>query len=111
MKEEQIDTNLISDGYHTFGELYEHRIVLYMALCAMIADSEYVWRTKVHSDDSVWDGWFILGIGSKHGEQITYHLPDSKWDGCNFASPINKAPEWDGHTANDVLERIKTMFL
>jgi hypothetical protein len=27
-----INTNQISDGYHTFGELYDHRISLFIAL-------------------------------------------------------------------------------
>lgn len=34
-KEGLVDTNQISDGYHTFGELYEHRIALFRALCSM----------------------------------------------------------------------------
>lgn len=28
-----MDTNLISDWYHTFWELYKHRIHLFIALC------------------------------------------------------------------------------
>lgn len=30
---QDIDTNLISDGNHTFGELYDHRITNFIALC------------------------------------------------------------------------------
>lgn len=26
------ESNGVSDGYHTFGELYEHRVVLFIAL-------------------------------------------------------------------------------
>jgi hypothetical protein len=124
-----IDSNLISDGYHTFGELYEHRIALYIALCKMKArqNAAYndrrewieeadekpplVWKTKVHSDDSVWDGWFLLGVNHEKGKQITYHLPMAKWEECAFASEIKKAPEWDGHTSADVLERLKNFTL
>lgn len=120
-----------SDGYHTFGELYEHRITLYIALCVRInAEDEMqkelrmfkegfsfdingwirkVWRSKLHSDGSIFDGWFILGINKEKGEQITYHLPMSKWDQTEFAETLDKAPEWDGHSSEDVLERLKTL--
>lgn len=112
IKDTKVNTNLISDGYHTFGELYEHRIALWIALCRVYSElathtGYEVWKTRVHSDNSVWEGWFILGITAK-GKQLTYHLPDSKWDECDF-EPIEKAPEYDGHTPEDVLERIKNL--
>lgn len=116
IKFSEVDTNKISDGYHTFGELYEHRIVNFIALCRVIQFSEYgkditspVWKTKKHSDGSSWDGWFVLGIFSEPGKQITYHLPISKWDECSFANEIDQAPEFDGHTSADVLKRLKTL--
>jgi hypothetical protein len=106
----------ISDGYHTFNELYEHRIVLYIALCSEINSNpahQYtqVWKTTVHSDGSVWDGWFIMGINLPDKRQITYHLPLSKWNECEFAPTFDKAPEFDGHTSEDVLERLKSLFI
>lgn len=107
-----VDTNLISDGYHTFGELYEHRITLFIALCRIISIKygfSMIWRSKSHSDGSVWDGWFILGIFTEQGKQITYHLPISKWDQADFAMTIPKAPEWDGHTSQDVLKRLELL--
>lgn len=111
-----IDTNKISDGYHTFEELYEHRITLFIALCRIVKheyklqiDGQGVWRSKSHSDGSVWDGWFILGISTVKGQQITYHLPINKWQQTNFAFTLDKAPEWDGHTSNDVLNRINNL--
>ena len=99
------------DGYHTWDELYEHRITLWIALCNKISEYEFekcVWRSKLHSDETSFDGWFILGIG-KEQPQITYHLPLSKWEATNFAETLDKAPEFDGHTSDDVLERIKNL--
>lgn len=105
------DTNLISDGYHTFGELYEHRIVLYIAFCKLAAkDNKLIWRSKKHSDGSEWDGWFLLGINDKAGQQITYHLPSSYWDDCQFAYTKEQAPPFDGHTSADVLNRIASIL-
>lgn len=113
-------TNDVSDGYHTFGELYDHRITLWIALCnlrAQVTDSnerqyfEDVWRSKKHSDGELaFDGkWFVLGIGTDKGDQITYHVPIERWDECDFADELEKAPEWDGHTSSDVLERLKNL--
>lgn len=102
----------VSDGYHTFTELYEHRITLFIALCKVWKiDNDYngIWRSKFHSDGSSFEGWFILGIGKEKGEQITYHLPNIKWDEVSFAETLANAPEFDGHTPADVLERLKKL--
>ena len=110
------DKGGMSDGYHSFNELYEHRITLYIKLCQMIqlVDDKYnlrsVWMSKTHSDGEIWDGWFILGINEKKGMQITYHLPISRWNEClHFAEIKDKAPDYDGHTSEDVLKRIKQL--
>lgn len=100
---------LVSDGYHTFNELYEHRIVLFIALCKKMHETRTVWRTEFHSDGSRIEGWFLLGINTQMGEQITYHLPMRMWDECRFASKCDRAPAFDGHTSADVLERISKL--
>lgn len=111
-----VDANKISDGYHTFGELYEHRLALYIALCRLLnqkynlqIDGQGVWRSKAHSDGTVWDGWFILGISTIKGQQITYHLPMEKWGQTEFAATLDKAPEFDGHTPDDALSRLSSL--
>ena len=42
----------------------------------------------------------------RNRKQITYHLPLSKWEETGFAETLEKAPEFDGHTPDDVLEII-----
>lgn len=102
----------LSDGYHTFNELYDHRIINFILVCKSLATDEYapVWKSKAHSDGSVWEGWFIMGIYSEPGEQITYHLPMSYWEMTNFAKNYETAPPFDGHTPADVLERLKKLI-
>lgn len=104
--------NDISDGYHTFGELYQHRCILYIALCKALHERPGydVWRTDTHSDGYVWDGWFILGIGLEEGEQITYHLPVEAWSKCSFAVTLDSAPGWDGHSPFEVLQRLEKLI-
>lgn len=110
------DEMQVSDEYHTMDELYEHRAEVFIALCRYVArstmtyglrDNEEVWRSLKHSDGSSYDGWFVMGIGKAKGNQITYHLPAKFWGEVEFAEELETAPEWDGHTANDVLIRLK----
>lgn len=58
-----------------------------------------------HFDDTMFEGWFIAGIGKVPGEILTYHLPIAMWDKIQ-SQEIPNAPEWDGHTSDDVLARI-----
>lgn len=109
--EEDMDA---SDGFHTFTELYDHRIALFIALCKKIHEEssscDYpseVWRSKLHSDGSAFDGWFVMGIGKEKGKQITYHLPMAVWGDTDFVMTLEKAPEFDGHSSADVLQRIR----
>lgn len=109
----------VSDGYHTFDELYDHRCLLWIfglkylkgGLIETGNDQEGdVWRTTKHSDGSEWGGWFLLGCCTEYGKQMTYHLPMKYWAYCNFAETLDQAPEFDGHSSNDVLERIKQLL-
>jgi hypothetical protein len=99
------DTNLISDGYHTFGELYDHRFALFLALCRARTDA---WKSRVHSDGTSYDGWFIVGIGRIPGRQITYHLPNARWDEATMPETV-MPPPFDGHTSEDVIRRLATL--
>ena len=107
-------TGETSDGYHTFNELYDHRITLFIALCSEIdarTPTGFVWRSKLHSDGSAFDGWFVMGIGTAPGEQITYHLPMSRWADTEWLGTERpRAPEFDGHTSADVLQRLRRYF-
>lgn len=108
------DLSKVSDGYHTIAELYDHRITLFIALCRLAAElfntTNRPWRSRFHSDGNpAYEGWYIMGLGMRKGEQISYHIPLSRWEETNFVATLDKAPEWDGHTSADVLERLKAL--
>lgn len=107
-------TDNISDWYHTFWELYKHRIHLFIALCKSIyLENLYsdktrgisIIKSKLHSDWSEFEWWFIIQLETRFW-QISYHLPNEYWDKCNFIETKDKANEWDWHTSDDVLERL-----
>lgn len=96
----------VSDGYHTFDELYEHRCTLFLAL--MQSNPATSWYSKRHHDESEWEGWFIAGMRLLTGD-ITYHLPISMWDMAaqTGALMLDNGVKWDGHTAADVVKRVQ----
>ncbi len=99
-------TSEISDGYHTFGELYDHRCLLFVAL--MQAHPALAWRSRLHDDGSGHPGWWVGGMRLPTGD-ISYHLPDTFWSLLNDTAvrTFERAPLWDGHTSADVLIRLR----
>jgi hypothetical protein len=89
----------MSDGYHTFDELYEHRCLLFINLCLAHVDDAY-WRPH-------YEGWPLIGLLTKEG-QVTYHVPEKYLP--LFKDKIGTVgPEWDGHTPQDVVKRLYGM--
>ncbi len=102
-------TGETSDGFHTFNELYAHRSHLFIALCAAMDPGDKTWRSRQHADGSSYPGWFIMGIGTVPGDQITYHMADDYWPLTEFCETLDRAPEWDGHSPADVLTRLRAV--
>lgn len=97
------DAGEVSDGYHTFNELYEHRIALFILVLKLLPKKAF--KSRFHGDGSSFEGWFVAGLETEFG-QITYHLPDDKWDLLDGICWRTFSPEFDGHTSQDVLDRI-----
>ena len=93
----------LSDGYHTFNELYHHRAILFSVICNSMPDK--AWKSKLHDTGDMFDGMFIVGIETPNG-QATYHYDiNPYWDIFNVKE-LEKAPKWDGHTPTDAINRI-----
>ena len=97
----------VSDGYHTFGELYEHRGALMAAL--MMSHPGLSWRPKLHHDGTMFDDEsFIVGMEIPGIGQISYHYNLRQWDWFDGIKTLENAPEYDGHSAADVVERLRS---
>ena len=96
-------TKDISDRYHTFGDLYHHRAVLFSVICNH--NPELAWKSKMHNDGTMFDGMFIVGINTPLG-QATYHYNiDPYWRYFNVKE-LHMAPYWDGHTSEEAITRL-----
>lgn len=87
-----------SDGYHTFNELYYHRAILFASL--QYAYTGLFWKSKLHSDGTMFENYFIVGCDTPHG-MFSYHFHIDEWPLFD-CKELPKAPEWDGHTSKDV---------
>jgi hypothetical protein len=98
--------DFVSDGYHTFNELYFHRMILFSCLCSEFKDKS--WKSKLHHDGTMFKDYFIVGINTPAG-QYTYHYHMQYWNFFCEVADLEKAPEWDGHKPEDIL-RLKSLF-
>lgn len=101
----------VSDGYHTFNELYHHRAILFATICNNPLLRELAWKSKQHNDpnEPMYDGMFIVGIETPDG-QATYHYDiDPYWD-MFHCKELERAPEYDGHTPDEAIKRIQSLW-
>lgn len=103
----QLESNTTKDDYHTMNELYDHRTILFAIICKQ--NKNIAWKSFRHSDGTFEEGWFIAGLETPYG-QITYHQKMEYWNLFDV-KVLDKAPFYDGHTSDQVLERLKLTFL
>ena len=97
-KSQGVSTNDISDKWHTFGDLYYHRMILTLAL--MRQNKDKAWKSKQHHDGTMFEDSFICGIDTPEG-QYSYHYDLEHWELFDVKE-LDKAPEYDGHKPEDV---------
>jgi len=118
-----IKENNISDGYHTFDELYEFRKLYNAALfnewgedynyAKGIDTTQYnVHKSKRHNDGELCfgGGWFIVVAVLPTG-QISNHYKLEDWDLFKIPEYPKALYEFDGHTPKDVIERLKNILI
>jgi len=122
-----------SDGYHSFNELYEFRKLYNAALFNEWAKShmeQESWKDKgnmllmpsdkakydVHKSVRHFDGevifggnWFIVVAILPTG-QISNHYHMDDWDLFNVPIVDKAKYEFDGHTSEDVANRLKSLL-
>ena len=90
----------VSDGFHTFRQLYYQRMMLFAAIVRQNKDK--AWKSFRHEDGELCfgGGWFIVGVDTPEGS-YTYHYEDSYF-GMFDCEELERGKHWDGHTEKDV---------
>lgn len=99
----------ISDGYHTFNELYRYRMLYNAAFFNELAKGDIkVCKSHKHYDgeECFGGGWFIVMAELPTG-QISNHYENRYWELFNIHE-LDTAWEWDGHTSNEAADRIES---
>jgi len=105
-----IDGNT-SDGYHTFNELYEFRKAYNIALFNEWSASGKcsVHKSWRHHDGELCfgGGWFIVVAVLPNG-QISNHYEAKDWGLFQIKETEKALFEFDGHTGQDVINRLSS---
>jgi hypothetical protein len=96
----------ISDGYHSFDDLYNYRLLYNAAFFNSLNGKYNVHKSYRHSDGQLCfgGGWFIVMAELPTG-QISNHYKISDWNLFNI--PVKeRADKWDGHTSVEAANRL-----
>lgn len=104
-----------SDGYHTFDELYEYRMLYDAAFFNMASFTEQsgftagwgIHKSKRHADGELCfgGGWFIVIAYLPNFGQISNHYAMKDWNA--FDIPVHEvADKWDGHIPQEAADRL-----
>lgn len=112
LPDDQIE--LVSDGYHTFKELYEFRKIYNAVLFSEWGKEN---KFKVHKSKRHFDGelcfgggWFVVSALLPEG-LISNHYEMKDWDLFNIPATNTAVFEFDGHNSSDVLFRLVELIL
>ena len=96
----------ITDGYHSFDDLYEHRNLLFLNLIVHMDYREEA--TAYYTEDPNMPGWILVVLETEKLGQISYHMQDG-YD--QFLKHIPKIPwnelNWDSRSSLEVSLRLR----
>lgn len=104
-KKYEIVNGDMSDGSHTFDELYVHRNLLWVNLC--LTNPESCYFVKEHYPD--WD----LLVYEYVGMQMSYHIQKIHRNVYQNLIKVKKIEdhEFDGHSPEDVIARLTKLAI
>ncbi len=107
-------SNKVSDGYHTFEELYQFRMLYNAVLFNEWAKQDLynVHKSKRHfdGDECFGGGWFIVVAELPTG-QISNHYENKYWELFDVPATEKAIVQFDGHTSKDVADRLTRYLL
>lgn len=103
----------LKDQAHTIDELYEFRLVYNALLFNLWEETgKYeVYKSKRHDDGELcFDGDYFIVVAMLPKGQISNHYPMDKWEYFKIPEYEKVKDEFDGHTSQDVLDRLRDVI-
>jgi len=108
-----VENDAVTDSYHTMQELYDMRLALCVNLfntMSLIDEGRYygqpfVVKSKLHNDGTMFPDYFVIAANLAKG-QISFHYELKHWDKFQIPEVERVTWEYDGHTSQDVIERL-----
>lgn len=107
-----VDTGQVSDGYHTFEELYHYRAAYNAGMFNLLKyENIPVVKSKCHyTGEKCFNGNYFIAQAKLPTGQISNHYPIHCWN----LFKIPEAPtawEWDGHDSAEAIKRLEAYIL
>lgn len=106
---DKFDVSKISDGYHTFEELYDYRVIYNAMAFNQFYDAGLydVHKSTRHYDGELCFGgdWFVV-VAMLPSGQITNHYPLKYYNIFKIQDVPKAKYEYDGHTPQEAKERM-----
>lgn len=94
------DIDDVSDGFHTFRQLYYQRMMLFATIVKQNKDKALKSLRHEDGEPCFGGGWFIVGVDTPEGS-YTYHYEDNYYSLLD-CKELERGKHWDGHTEKDV---------
>lgn len=101
------DVGEISDGYHSFNELYKFRMLYNAAfLNLFVRQGGIAYKSRKHNGgEEIFGGKYFIVVANLPSGQISNHYENGYWDLFDIPE-LPEAEKFDGHTPSDVLDRL-----
>lgn len=107
------DRGEISDGYHTFNELYRYRMLYNAIAFNELCDRGFkVQKSIRHSDGELcFGGSHFIVIAELPSGQVSNHYKLKYWDLFHVREVDIPTIMYDGHTPNEAADRLESFIL
>lgn len=107
------DVEKISDGYHTFEEVYDLKMMYNATLFNLWAElGKYdVHKSKLHNDgEKPFGGGYFIVVAKLPKGQISNHYKLEFWDLFKIPTEPKVKFKFDNHTDKTVISRLKDLY-
>ena len=85
--------------------IFQRSFHMFSLICNVFKNTS--WKSLLHDDGTMYNDYFIVGITTPKGN-FTYHYHVKHWELFDV-NILDKAPKWDGHTSEDIEERLGSL--